>query len=111
MNIITDDASYDDAVMALYESGVIPFVEEVDSPVPAVDLAYLYSKLWKIKGGLMYRITKGSPRYAFRQFQTDGIISSTLDPSSVLNLTISSKTSCLLIKSFISYRLSLTAFG
>ena len=96
MNIVNDDASYDDAVMALYESGVIPFVEEVDSPVPAVDLAYLYSKLWNIKGGLMYRITKGAPRYAFRQFQADGIISSALDPSSYVSgqKALSIYTSC-----------------
>ena len=96
MNIIDDDASYDDAVTALYEGGYIPFVEDSDSPVPAVDLAYLYSKLWNIKGGLMYRITNGAPRYAFRQFQSDGIISADLDPSSYISgaKALSIYTSC-----------------
>ena len=28
--------------------------------------------IWPINGGLMYRLTKGSPRYAFKQFQADG---------------------------------------
>ena len=74
MNIIDDSVSYEGAVTALYEHGYIPEVEDFDAPVPAVDLAYLYSKLWNIKGGLMYRLTKGSPRYAFQQFKIDGII-------------------------------------
>ena len=97
MNIIDDDASYEDAVTALYEGGYIPYVEDADSPVPAVDLAFLYSKLWKIKGGLMYRITKGSPRYAFRQFQADGIISSNVDPSNYISgaKALSIYTSCI----------------
>lgn len=97
MNIIDDEASYDDAVAALYEGGYIPFVEETDSPVPAVDLAYLYSRLWNIKGGLMYRITNGAPRYAFKQFQADGVISSDLDPSSFVSgaKALSIYTSCI----------------
>ena len=33
----------------------------------------------------MYRITKGSPRYAFRQFQSDGIIDSTLEPNNLIS--------------------------
>lgn len=85
MKIVDDSASYEDAVVALYENGYIPIIEEFDAPVPAVDLAYLYSKLWNIKGGLLYRITKGAPRYAFRQFQADGIVSADMDPSAYIS--------------------------
>ena len=85
MKIVDDSASYEDAVVALYENGYIPIIEEYDAPVPAVDLAYLYSKLWNIKGGLLYRITKGAPRYAFRQFQADGIVSADMDPSTYIS--------------------------
>ena len=97
MNIIEDSASYEDAVTALYEHGYIPALEEYQSPVPAVDLAYLYSKLWNIQGGLMYRITHGSPRYAFRQFQSDGIIGSDVDPAAYISgeKALSIYTSCI----------------
>ena len=97
MKIADDSASYEDAVNALYENGYIPVVEDYDAPVPAVDLAYLYSKLWNIKGGLMYRLTKGAPRYAFRQFQADGIVGSDMDPSAFVSgeKALSIYTSCI----------------
>ena len=96
MNIIDDSASYEDSVTALYEHGYIPAVEEYQVPVPAVDLAYLYSKLWNVQGGLMYKLTKGSPRYAFRQFQSDGIIGADVDPSAYISgeKALSIYTSC-----------------
>ena len=97
MNIIDDSVSYEGAVTALYEHGYIPEVEDFDAPVPAVDLAYLYSNLWNIKGGLMYRLTKGSPRYAFRQFQADGIIGADVDPANYVSgeKALSIYTSCI----------------
>ena len=97
MNIIDDSVSYEGAVTALYEHGYIPEIEDFDAPVPAVDLAYLYSKLWNIKGGLMYRLTKGSPRYAFRQFQADGIIGADVDPANYVSgeKALSIYTSCI----------------
>ena len=97
MKVVDDSASYEDAVTALYEHGYIPVLEDYDVPVPAVDLAYLYSKLWEIKGGLMYRITKGAPRYAFRQFQSDGIIGTDMDPSNYVSgeKALSIYTSCI----------------
>ena len=85
MKLIEEDASYEDALSVLYEKGYIPSIEDEDSPIPAVDVVYLYSKLWTIKGGLLFRLTKGSPRYAFRQFQSDGIISTDLDPSAYIS--------------------------
>ena len=68
MNLIDENESYENAVKALVANNIIPDDEESDTPIPLVDIAYIYSKLWDVKGGLMYRITKGSPRYAFRQF-------------------------------------------
>ena len=81
MNLLDENDSYENAVKALVDNDIIPDGEEADSPIPLVDIAYIYSKLWDVKGGLMYRLTKGSPRYAFRQFQSDGIISSDADPA------------------------------
>lgn len=81
MNLLDENDSYENAVKVLVDNDIIPDLEEADTPIPLVDIAYIYSKLWDVKGGLMYRLTKGSPRYAFRQFQSDGIISSDADPA------------------------------
>ena len=81
MNLLDENESYENAVKVLVDNDIIPDGEEADTPIPLVDIAYIYSKLWDVKGGLMYRLTKGSPRYAFRQFQSDGIISSDADPA------------------------------
>ncbi len=81
MNLLDENDSYENAVKVLVDNDIIPDGEEADTPIPLVDIAYIYSKLWDVKGGLMYRLTKGSPRYAFRQFQSDGIISSDADPA------------------------------
>jgi len=44
----------------------------------------------------MYRLTKGSPRYAFKQFQADGILSSRQSPSDFVSgaKALSIYTSC-----------------
>ncbi len=65
----------------MYEKGIIPNSEDPQAPIPLVDIAYIYSRLWPIQGGLMFRLTKGSPRYAFKQFQSDGIINKKQEPS------------------------------
>ncbi len=80
-NLVEESASYEAAVQALSDNGIIPFYEDPQEPIPLIDIVYIYSRLWPIKGGLMYRITKGSPRYAFRQFQSDGILSSKQEPA------------------------------
>lgn len=80
-NLITEDASYENAVQVLFENSIIPNSEDPEAPIPLVDIAYIYAQLWPVEGGLMFRLTKGSPRYAFRQFQSDGILSRKQEPS------------------------------
>ena len=96
-NLIDDNASYDDAVSALYQNDQIPQIIDVEENIPLIEAAFIYSFMWNIKGGLMYRLTKGSPRYVFKQFQTDGIIPSEAEPSSSLSgaAALSLYTSCL----------------
>ena len=84
-DIISEDTSYENAVQVLYEKGIIPNSEDPQAPIPLVDIAYIYSRLWPIQGGLMFRLTKGSPRYAFKQLKTDGIISDDADPNSFVS--------------------------
>jgi hypothetical protein len=44
----------------------------------------------------MFRLTKGSPRYAFKQFQSDGILSRKQDPADFVSgaKVLSIYTSC-----------------
>ena len=95
-NLINENDSFETAVQALYDNGIIPAVEDPEAPIPLVDIAYIYSRLWKINGGLMYRLTKGSPRYAFKQFQADGILTSKQEPSDYVSgaKVLSIYTSC-----------------
>ena len=80
-NFVAENATYEEAVQSMFENGLIPESEDALAPIPLVDIAYIYSHLWPVEGGLMFRLTKGSPRYAFKQFQSDGILSRKQEPS------------------------------
>ena len=79
-NLISDDASYDDAILALESKNQINDAVFADQEIKLVDLAYIYTKMFNLKGGLMYRITKGSPRYSLKLLKSDGIIPANTDP-------------------------------
>ena len=79
-SLVTDDASYDEAVNALYKNEQLPYVVESSQSIPLIDAAYIFSFMWDIKGGLFYTITKGSPRYVFKQFQSDSVIGYDCEP-------------------------------
>lgn len=81
---VKEDASYAQAVQALYDKRQIPAKVFENEVVVMVNLAYIYSQMWNVKGGLMYRITHGSPRYAFKQMKADGIIPDNASPNSVV---------------------------
>lgn len=78
---ISDDASYEDAIQALYDKGQIKSMVYKDEKIPLVNIAFVYSQIWKVKGGIMCRVTNGSPRYVFKQLKTDGVIDKSKDPS------------------------------
>ena len=85
-NLISEDASYGEAISALYDEGQIPMHLEVNEPVCLVKLSYIYSRLWPdLKGSLMYKLTKGSPRYTFKLFKADGILEHNADPYDTLS--------------------------
>lgn len=83
--IIGEDASYTDAIDAMYKRGYIPNIIYEDTVVPMVNLAYIYSHMWYIKGGLMYKLFKGAPRYAFKQLKADGVIPANTDPGKIVS--------------------------
>ena len=93
-----DDVSEKDAFKALSQAGYFPkdfdeeqdtevetkLDEKINTPVKIKDRALLCVKAGKIKGGIMYRITK-SPRYALRELKAKGLIANDADPSSFVS--------------------------
>lgn len=80
LNLIQESASYADALKAAINAGIVKGEPEASTPVDYAALAYICSKTWKIEKSLFYKLSK-SPRYAFKQLQSLGIISSNADPA------------------------------
>nr|DAU27608.1 MAG TPA: hypothetical protein [Caudoviricetes sp.] len=78
---VNENVSYADALRVLVARGQAAPGADVKDSVTFAELSRLMAKMWHIKGGLMYRATKASARYAFRQFKADGIIPERIDPS------------------------------
>lgn len=79
-NLVSEKASYVDSMNALYQEKLLLEKVKPTEYINYKDLSYYFAKLWNVKGGLMFRISKGSPRYAFNQFKNDGIIPLKIDP-------------------------------
>ena len=84
-SLVTEDTTYDEAIQAVYQNGQLPTITESAQPIPLIDAAYLFSFMWNIKGGLMYKITNGSPRYVFKQFQADRILPNDAEPRQIVS--------------------------
>lgn len=83
--LVSDDASYDEAINVLYDAGQIPQAADSHQCVVMANLAFIYAQMWNVKGGLFYKIFNGSPRYAFKQLKADGVISEASDPKTVVS--------------------------
>ncbi len=85
-NLITEDQGYEEAIKVLYESGQLPELVAGHQEVYMQNLAFIYLQMWPdVKGGLLYKLTKGSPRYAFKQLKTDGVFPEGADPNSFVS--------------------------
>ncbi|MCQ2578910.1 MAG: hypothetical protein MJ176_10320 [Treponema sp.] len=95
-NLIADTDTEEQAVEALFNNGQLPDMVYAGDSIPLVNLSFIFTKMMNVKGGLMYRLTKGSPRYAFKQLKSDGILKNNDDPSKILTGTeaLSLFTSC-----------------
>lgn len=83
--LIGDNDDYNKAIEVLAANELIPEIVDANTPMPVGNIAFLMSQIWDVKGGIMYRITKGSPRYSFKQFKTDGVIASTVEPQDFIS--------------------------
>lgn len=84
-NFVKEDATYEDAIQALRSEGQLVNSVDANEFIKAQDAAAVFAAMWHVEGGLMFRITKGAPRYAFKQFQADGILSSSMDPATYMS--------------------------
>lgn len=83
-NLISEDSSYENAVQVLFDNKQLPELSSHLDSISAVNLSFLYLQCWpEIRGGLMYRLTKGSPRYAYKQLKADGIFDDDVDPLTI----------------------------
>lgn len=80
-NLIKETDNYSKAIQKLYEKKQIPAPLYEKTYVPMVNLAYIYSKMMNIKGGLFFNLFNGAPRYAYKQLKSDGILPQNSDPS------------------------------
>lgn len=94
--LIHDDDSPERAAEALVSAGQITEPGIASQPIELQEVAFIFSRMWNIKGGIMFNITKGSPRYSFKQMKADGVIKSNADPSKIItgSEALSMFTSC-----------------
>lgn len=83
--LIQDTENYDAAVSALINQGYLAEDTDPSEEITLGKTAYLLSKNWEIQGGLMFNLTNGSPRYAFKQFLYDGVIAKSSEPTSYVS--------------------------
>ncbi len=82
---ISEDASFEDAILALVGQGQLSEIADPSEPAAIAKLSEIYTKMFDVKGGLFYRISGGSPRYAFKHLKSQGLISPSVDPSKILS--------------------------
>ncbi len=82
-NLVSEDASETDAVNAFFELGYLPAGVDENTFITYEQASRIFVGFWNIKGGLFYRLSGKSGRYAFKQFKADGIIPAKIDPGMI----------------------------
>lgn len=78
--LIKDNSSMKDAVSALYNAGQSSEEYDANEPAKLNDIACIYMKMWPDeKAGIMFRVTGGSKRYAYKYLKDMGIILASSD--------------------------------
>lgn len=78
--LIPVTASETEAYNALFENAET-VSSKIEKPANYATACSILAKAWNVKGGLFFTLSKKSPRYAFKQFKSDGIIHSNIDPN------------------------------
>lgn len=91
-NLMTDEnenseiqSEYSDAIKILSENDRLIPDGFYNDKIQLKYICYIFAKTFNVEGGLFYKITGGSPRYAFKQFKSDGVILENSDPNSFIS--------------------------
>lgn len=84
LELVSETDSEAEAVEILWEQGYLDADHEWFENINAADYLTLVSKIWNIKGGLMCRITRQSPRYIFKYMKSAGIVDDKMSPNTVI---------------------------
>ncbi|MBQ5999399.1 MAG: hypothetical protein IJL70_08020 [Treponema sp.] len=79
MNLVQEEASYEDAFNALAEKNLFSSAENFEQPVTLSKVSLLCMNAVGLKGGLFYTIFHNG-RYAFRELKARTILPNTVDP-------------------------------
>lgn len=83
-NLVKENATETDAMNSWFEENQLQKkAVSPDTEITYQDACYYFAKMWNINGSLFFRITKGSPRYAYKQLKKDGVIPSNADPTQI----------------------------
>ena len=83
--LVNELATPEEAFVVLAAAGEISENITGKDVINLKGLASIYTKIWpSISGGLMYKITRGAPRYAYKLLKDDGIIDENADPSDLV---------------------------
>lgn len=81
LNVIDERSDEKAAFDKLKEMGYFDDSFSADSPVSLKKVCAVFARAADIKGGFMYRLTKKSERYAYKEFLARGYIPVNSDPS------------------------------
>lgn len=73
----SEDMTYEVSYEKAGRYNVLPRVKAnttSDNTITLATACFMFAKIFNIKGGALFKLTDGSPRYAFRQLQVDGIV-------------------------------------
>lgn len=81
LGTVNDNATEEAALESLKAEGYFSNDALSDAKISLKDLCAVYAKACGVKGGMMYSLSKKSPRYAFKEFKAKGWLPANADPS------------------------------
>ena len=81
LGTVNDNATDSEAFENMKSSGYFSKDAVADGYISLKDLCAVYAKACGVKGGMMFSLSKKSPRYAFKEFKAKGWLPGNADPS------------------------------
>lgn len=81
LGTVRENATDTEAFETLKAAGYFADGVTADSKIQLKNLCAVYAKAADVKGGMMFSLSKKSPRYAFKEFKAKGWLPANADPS------------------------------